>query len=124
VESLRYLVQQHGLQLLMGDKVIEVKNSELNKGKAAMDIVNSYKPDFIFAIGDDATDEDMFLELPEDAITIKVGNKKSAAQFYVDNQQEAIQLIEYFAYNKNPKKKLHVAQSENKIEAYDQNSKA
>ncbi|WP_400263306.1 bifunctional alpha,alpha-trehalose-phosphate synthase (UDP-forming)/trehalose-phosphatase [Sphingobacterium sp. SG20118] len=100
VESLRYLLQQHGLQLLMGDKVIEVKNSELNKGKAALHIVNNYKPDFIFAIGDDATDEDMFLELPAEAITIKVGNKKSAAQFYVDTQQEAIQLIEYFAYNR------------------------
>lgn len=97
-DSLRYLIQQHGLQLLFGDKVIEVKNSQLNKGKAAMDIVNSYKPDFIFAIGDDTTDEDMFLELPTAAITIKVGNKKSAAKFYVENQQEAIQLIENLAY--------------------------
>lgn len=125
VESLRYLVQQHGLQLLMGDKVIEVKNSELNKGKAAMEIVNSYNPDFIFAIGDDATDEDMFLELPADAITIKVGNKKSAAQFYVDTQQEAVQLIEYFAYNRVKQQQINGSDSEiKKIETYDQNSEA
>ncbi len=38
VDHLRYLLPQHGLQLLMGNKVIEVKNSELNKGKAAMEI--------------------------------------------------------------------------------------
>ncbi|MDH5826784.1 MULTISPECIES: bifunctional alpha,alpha-trehalose-phosphate synthase (UDP-forming)/trehalose-phosphatase [Sphingobacterium] len=124
VESLRYLVQQHGLQLLMGDKVIEVKNSELNKGKAAMDIVNSYKPDFIFAIGDDATDEDMFLELPSTAITIKVGNKKSAAQFYVDSQQEAIQLIEYFAYNKNSQQQNDTVKHETKINTHDETKEA
>ncbi len=81
----------------MGDKVIEVKSSELNKGKAAMEVVAHYQPDFIFAIGDDATDEDMFLELPEEAITVKVGNKKSAAQYYVESQEEAVSLIDYFA---------------------------
>ncbi|WP_437920058.1 bifunctional alpha,alpha-trehalose-phosphate synthase (UDP-forming)/trehalose-phosphatase [Sphingobacterium sp. LRF_L2] len=97
VDSLRYLIPHHGLQLLMGDKVIEVKNSELNKGKAAIEIVNHFSPDFVFAIGDDATDEDMFLELPQQAITVKVGNKKSAAQYYVENQEEAVNLIEYFA---------------------------
>src|SRR5690606_2647674 len=97
MDSLRYLIPHHGLQLLMGDKVIEVKNSELNKGKAAMEIVNSYLPDFIFAIGDDATDEDMFHELPHTAITVKVGSKKSAAQYYVDNQEEALHLIEHIA---------------------------
>ncbi|KGE12533.1 bifunctional alpha,alpha-trehalose-phosphate synthase (UDP-forming)/trehalose-phosphatase [Sphingobacterium deserti] len=97
VDSLRYLIPHHGLQLLLGDKVIEVKSSELNKGKAAKEVVAHYKPDFIFAIGDDATDEDMFLELPEEAITVKVGNKKSAAQYYVESQEEAVSLIDYFA---------------------------
>ncbi len=96
-DSLQYLIKQHNLQILFGDKVIEVKNSELNKGTAAMEIVNPFKPDFIFAIGDDATDEDMFYALPDYAVTVKVGNKKSVAQFYVENQNEAISLIEFFA---------------------------
>lgn len=94
--SLQYLLKRYGLQLLFGDKVIEVKNSELNKGTAAMEIVNIFKPDFIFSIGDDVTDEDMFVALPEHAVTVKVGNKKSDAQFYVENQQEALLLIELF----------------------------
>ncbi|MNY19965.1 hypothetical protein D3C86_1534240 [compost metagenome] len=64
----------------------------------------------------------MFLELPADAITIKVGNKKSAAQFYVDTQQEAVQLIEYFAYN-NKQKETKDSSSQIKIETYDENSK-
>lgn len=97
VDHLRYLLPHHGLQLLMGNKVIEVKNSELNKGRAAMEIVNDFKPDFIFAIGDDATDEDMFLELPADSITVKVGSRKSAARYYIETQEEVLKLIKKFA---------------------------
>lgn len=96
VDALRYLIPHHGLQLLQGDKVIEVKNGEVNKGMAALEIVNDYNPDFIFAIGDDVTDEDMFIELPTNAFTVKVGNKKSEAQFYVENQEDAVRLIHYF----------------------------
>lgn len=98
-DNLQYLTKQYNLQILFGDKVVEVKNSALNKGSAAKEIVNPFKPDFIFAIGDDATDEDMFCALPEYAVTVKVGNKKSDAQFYVENQKEAIALIAHFTSN-------------------------
>lgn len=97
VDSLRYLIPYHGLQLLYGDHVIEVKNSEINKGKAACSIVNKLKPDFIFAIGDDVTDEDMFLELPSEAVTVKVGSKQSAAKYYAENREDAIALLEGIA---------------------------
>ncbi|MVZ67650.1 bifunctional alpha,alpha-trehalose-phosphate synthase (UDP-forming)/trehalose-phosphatase [Sphingobacterium sp. DK4209] len=96
VDNLRYLLPHYGLQLLMGNKVIEVKNSELNKGKAAMEIVHDFQPDFIFAIGDDATDEDMFLELPANALTVKVGSRKSAARYYIETQEEVLNLIKNF----------------------------
>ncbi|MFZ4262129.1 bifunctional alpha,alpha-trehalose-phosphate synthase (UDP-forming)/trehalose-phosphatase [Sphingobacterium sp. HJSM2_6] len=96
VDNLRYLLPHHGLQLLMGNKVIEVKNSELNKGKAAMEIVNHFQPDFIFAIGDDATDEDMFLELPKDTFTVNVGGRKSAARYYIESQLDVLDLIKKF----------------------------
>lgn len=96
VDTLRYLIPQHGLQLLQGDKVIEVKNGEVNKGLAALEIVNHYQPDFIFAMGDDVTDEDMFIELPSSAFTVKVGNKKSEAHFYVESQEDAVNLVHYF----------------------------
>lgn len=97
VDTMRYLIPHQGLQLLHGDKVIEVKNSEVNKGKAATSIVHKLQPDFIFAIGDDATDEDLFLELPSDkVITVKVGSKKSVAKFYVESQEEVIKLLRTF----------------------------
>ncbi|NQD69879.1 bifunctional alpha,alpha-trehalose-phosphate synthase (UDP-forming)/trehalose-phosphatase [Sphingobacterium shayense] len=106
--SLQYLLKQHGLQILFGDKVIEVKSSALNKGTAAMEIVTPFKPDFIFVIGDDATDEDMFVALPEYTISVKVGNKKTDAQFYVETQKDAIALIEFFASNGQDEKATNV----------------
>lgn len=93
-DALRYLLPEYDLQLLMGDKVIEVKINLLNKGKAAREVVDHYDPDFIFAIGDDSTDEDMFYELPDTAITVKVGNKQTLARYYIENQEEVLNLLQ------------------------------
>lgn len=52
--------------------------------------------DFVFAIGDDWTDEFMFQELPEEAITVKVGRHKTQARFYVDGIGNVRDLISRF----------------------------
>lgn len=117
VDQLRYLLPHHGLQLLMGNNVIEVKNSELNKGKAAMEIVNDFKPDFIFAIGDDATDEDMFLELPTTSTTVKVGSRKSKAKYYIETQEDVLKLIKYFI-RPVKQQKLIVEKQEDELKSY------
>lgn len=120
VDSMRYLIPHQGLQLLFGDQVIEVKNSEINKGKAAVSIANKLEPDLIFAIGDDATDEDLFLELPpETTISVKVGNKKSVAKFYVQNQKEVIKLLQHFL----PEQKLTEDAPSTEFDVYEGNEK-
>lgn len=88
MDNLRYIIPSYGLQLLNGDKVVEVKQSEVNKGKAALQLLEKEKFDFILAIGDDYTDEDTFKVLPDSAITIKVGNHLSSARFSIKNQLE------------------------------------
>lgn len=95
-EELRYLLQEYNLQLLMGEKVVEVKLNSLNKGKAALDIVSRNNPDFILAIGDDSTDEDMFFELPPHSHTIKVGNKNSYAKYFIENQSQVLDFLRLF----------------------------
>lgn len=85
LDNLRYLTAPDGLQLLNGNKVIEVKNTEVNKGKATLKSLDSGNFDFILAMGDDYTDEDTFKALPEDSFTIKVGSDSSAARYFVDN---------------------------------------
>ncbi len=88
VNTLRYLVEDKGLQLLPGNKVVEIKNVEINKGKAALNFIQDVNYDFIMAIGDDHTDEDIFKSLPPTAVTIKVGSHISAARFYIGNYME------------------------------------
>ncbi len=36
MNTLRYLLEDKGLQILPGNKVVEVKNVEINKGKAVL----------------------------------------------------------------------------------------
>jgi trehalose 6-phosphate synthase/phosphatase len=81
-------VADHGLTVLDGDKVLEVKSSAVNKGRAVTRLMDNLPYDFIMAIGDDWTDEAMFEELPKTAYTIKVGNKKTSARYFVPHLNE------------------------------------
>ncbi|MEO8582624.1 MAG: bifunctional alpha,alpha-trehalose-phosphate synthase (UDP-forming)/trehalose-phosphatase [Flavitalea sp.] len=82
MNTLRYLVEDKGLQLLPGNKIVEIKNIEINKGKAVLNYIQEKEYDFIMAIGDDHTDEDIFKALPSSSVTIKVGGHISSARFY------------------------------------------
>lgn len=93
MNNLKYIAMDKGLQLLPGDKVVEIKNIEINKGKAALTMVDNENYDFIMALGDDYTDEDIFKSLPDDAITIKIGTNVSAAKFYLRTPAEARKLL-------------------------------
>ncbi|CAN0601218.1 unnamed protein product, partial [Ectocarpus sp. 12 AP-2014] len=73
------LIANDDLSVLNGNKVMEIKSSNVNKGRASMRVYTEHDYDFVFAIGDDWTDEFMFQELPEDAVTVKVRKKKTQA---------------------------------------------
>ncbi|HMI04719.1 MAG TPA: bifunctional alpha,alpha-trehalose-phosphate synthase (UDP-forming)/trehalose-phosphatase, partial [Pedobacter sp.] len=93
VNHLRVVIADKGLQMMEGNKVIEFKNIEVNKGKAALNWLYNNNPDFILALGDDHTDEDIFKALPEDAYTIKVGSNISAARYYLRDYKEVRELL-------------------------------
>jgi trehalose 6-phosphate synthase/phosphatase len=97
MNNLKYLANDKGLQLLPGDKVVEVKNVEINKGKAALMLIDGDEYDFMMALGDDFTDEDVFKALPESAVTIKIGSNLSAAKFYLRSPSEARKLLRSLA---------------------------
>lgn len=84
-DELRNMIANHNLEIMEGNKVIEVKVGGINKGVAAMRFIRGNQFDCILAIGDDWTDEYMFRELPGHAITIKVGLKNTAASYKVDS---------------------------------------
>lgn len=93
ISHMKILAADKGLQLMPGNKVIEFKNMEVNKGKAALNWLYDKKPDFILALGDDHTDEDIFRALPDDAFTIKVGNNISEAKYYLNDFNEVRKLL-------------------------------
>ncbi len=94
---LKYLAVNMNLQVLEGDNVVEIKNIEVNKGKAASKWLDDYEADFVMAIGDDWTDEDTFKAMPEHAITIKVGTGNSEASYSVSNPEAVRNLLKEIA---------------------------
>lgn len=69
------------LQIVRGNKVVEVKTIGFNKGTEALRVLENGNYDFILAMGDDVTDEDMFQVLPEKAVTIKVDSISPLARY-------------------------------------------
>jgi trehalose 6-phosphate synthase/phosphatase len=71
------------LKIINGNKVIEILNVEVGKGRAVKDLLEHKSFDFILSAGDDATDEEMFANLADNrnAFTIKVGNGETCARY-------------------------------------------
>lgn len=85
------------ISLMDMDKAIEITNSQFNKGTAVSDIISKKNYDFTLCIGDDVTDENMFINLNEEAYTLKVGKKTTAAKYYIKNPVEVKKLLKLLA---------------------------
>ncbi|WP_303312461.1 bifunctional alpha,alpha-trehalose-phosphate synthase (UDP-forming)/trehalose-phosphatase [Hymenobacter sp. BT730] len=94
LSHLSFMTSNTDLQVLEGNKVVEIKNAGINKGTAAARWLSPEQPDFILAIGDDRTDEDTFRAMPTNAYTIKVGpGGRSQARFHVLSTIEVRKLL-------------------------------
>lgn len=90
------LIATDDLSILNGNKVMEVKSSNVNKGRASSRILGEGNYDFIFAIGDDWTDEFMFEELPDETITVKVGIQKTQAKYNIEGTKRVREILKQF----------------------------
>ena len=93
-EALMIPCARLGLQIMRGNKIIEIKSPIHTKGSEARRLLATQNFDFIMAIGDDTTDEDTFRELPDFAYTIKVGNISEVARYSVKSQSKVLPLID------------------------------
>lgn len=82
------------LQIMRGNKILEIKSPEYNKGAEALRLMQGAQYDFIMAIGDDTTDEDTFNALPKSAYTIKVGGPCKSADYYLLTQSETLPMLQ------------------------------
>ena len=88
------MIVNNDLSILKGNKVMEIKSSSVNKGRAISRILMREDYDFVAVIGDDWTDEYMFEEAPDLAYTIKVGSTKTKAKYTLKDPQQVRQLLQ------------------------------
>ncbi|MGZ5189563.1 MAG: bifunctional alpha,alpha-trehalose-phosphate synthase (UDP-forming)/trehalose-phosphatase [Flavisolibacter sp.] len=94
--NLLQLTANAPLQVIDGNKVLEVRMVGVDKGTAANKLLGDLNPDFILAIGDDETDEDMFRALSDKGYTIKIGRANTAAQYTIISQREVFPFLKLF----------------------------
>lgn len=90
------MISNNDLSILKGNKVIEIKSSNVSKGRATSRLLMQQEYDFVFVIGDDWTDEYMFEEAPEWAYTIKVGFTKTKAKYQIKEPDQVRELLTKF----------------------------
>ncbi len=97
--ALMNLTENLDVGVFEGNKILEIKNVGVNKGRAVKFWTNNQKWDFLLSAGDDYTDEEMFRALPKGAYSIKVGLGISNARFQVDTLNEIRLLLNELARN-------------------------
>ncbi len=97
VATLEEMLAETELRATRGQKIVEVKLLAANKGEILAVITKTFsEPDFLLAIGDDRTDEDLFDRMPPEAWTVHVGNNRTRARFRISDPEEVRRLLQYF----------------------------
>ena len=88
------LLANSPVEVLPGNKVVEVRPHGMNKGMVVPPIFAGASPhSAIIAIGDDRTDEDLFEALPDGSVTAHVGEGASMALYRLHDYSEVRQLL-------------------------------
>jgi trehalose 6-phosphate synthase/phosphatase len=93
---LRQTARDLGLELFNGSKILEIKDPNINKGNGVRRWLRS-EHDFIMAMGDDFTDEDMFAALPASAVSVKVGRGRSIASYRLADPKAVLDVLKQFS---------------------------
>ena len=94
VNALISICTRQKLQIMQGNKVIEIKSPDCNKGSEVNRLLANKRYNFVLAMGDDTTDEDMFQALPPNAITIKIGNVSETANYNLPSQSDVLPFLQ------------------------------
>jgi trehalose 6-phosphate synthase/phosphatase len=97
LDNVHHMIRNSHLHVIDGNKVIEIRMAGIDKGAITRKLVDEIQYDFILAVGDDKTDEDMFRILDNDAYTIKMGSGHTTARYNMNEQEELLALLKSFA---------------------------
>jgi trehalose 6-phosphate synthase/phosphatase len=93
LNNLLQLTNNSPVQIIDGNKVIEVRLTGLDKGITALKVIDKVTADYVLCIGDDTTDEDMFKALQGKGFTIKIGTGATAANYNIATQGEVLDFL-------------------------------
>lgn len=96
IKAVEPLMEKNALELLAGDKVLEIRPCGINKGKAVSAVVSRYPDHYPVYIGDDYTDEDAFTALGDRGLSVRVSEelRDTAAQRQLRNPEETLRFLE------------------------------
>ena len=94
VEQLKELSLDPPLDILHGNKVLEIRVLGISKASVLVTLLAGKPPiDFFLALGDDETDEELFAQLPPSAWTVHVGSRPSRARYSLPDPRAARALL-------------------------------
>ena len=94
VSMLEAMLAETELRATRGANIVEVKPVWANKGEAFTRLQEAQPhADFLFAVGDDRTDEDLFERMPDGAWTVHVGPGSTGAAFVAPDFESVRRLL-------------------------------
>lgn len=94
--AIRALPFQQDFTILDSEHTLELRALGVNKGSAIARWVSHQQYDFVMAIGDSQTDEDIFKLFDQNEYTIKVGNpSETHANFYLKSQEQVLPFLHH-----------------------------
>ncbi len=96
-DALLNLTTNMDVGVFEGSRTLEVKDLGINKGRVAEKWLTKDKWDFILAVGNDYTDEDMFSVLPKKGYSIIVGTEISKARYNIESIKQVRALLNEMA---------------------------
>ncbi|MCF8219598.1 MAG: bifunctional alpha,alpha-trehalose-phosphate synthase (UDP-forming)/trehalose-phosphatase [Bacteroidales bacterium] len=92
-DSLRDLLSNQNIEVNEGKKVLEVKQSVVNKGLTAEMLMQQKDYDFILAMGDDWSDENTFQTIEDHGISVKIGLEQTQAHYFIEASEKVVPFL-------------------------------
>lgn len=97
-EAILSVRENHEFELYQEDCALEIRTAGIDKGRFAKKYMQHKEYDFILAIGDGKTDEDLFKAVEKIAYTIKVGESAdSSAKYFIEKQDNVLTMLSQLA---------------------------
>lgn len=93
IEDLRSFAGMENLQVNEVGRLIEIRNAESHKASMLQNYLADTEYDFIFAVGDDQSNEAMFTVLPDGAVTVRIGSTLTSAHYNMTDHTRLLSFL-------------------------------